>query len=216
MKRPLILALSASVTALLLTAQGALAAVTVIPNPNAAYLASTGKCDLGGPLFSSTTTCTDANGLTATFSAPVSIRMVPGGGWATWSSPPFSESSTPKVGFYTGTTLTIDESNVISPTAGVELEPNIFATFTMSVSFYDYQGGLIGTVTQSVGGFAGARLFAINSDEAVVASLVITCGCGGGGWALAQLRATDFTTNPSTTAPTSGGSDSASGSSNGG
>jgi hypothetical protein len=212
LRRRLLLAVSASVATLLFSAQGVFAAFTTISNPDAAYLAATGKCDLGtvGTLTSS---CTDANGLSATFSAPLSVLQVPGGGWATWSSPPNSESATPKVAFYGGTSLTVDESNVISPIAGVELEPNIFATYTMTVDFYDYQGNLFASVSRSVGGFAGARLFAINSDAEVVAKLVITCGCGGGGWALAQLRATDFTTDPSITAP-AGGSAPSGGSSN--
>lgn len=214
MKRMILVAFAASVATVLFSAQGVFAAATMIPNPDAGYLASTGKCDLGA-VGSVTTSCTDANGLTANFSLPLQVREVPGGGWATWSSPPFSESSTPKVGFCVCTTLRIDESNVLSPIAGVELEPNLFATFTMTAQFYDYQGNLFATVSRDVNGFAGARLFAISSDAEVVASIVITCACGGGGWALAQVRASDFTTSSSVgTAPTSGAPASSSGNSN--
>lgn len=217
MKRNLLLALSASVAAVLMTALPAFAAVTVYNNPgDDAYLGSTGKCDLGGPVFSTTTTCTDANGLSATFSSPVQILQVPSS-WNNWSAFPLSESATPKVAF-TGfgvSSITIDESNVLSPTAGVEMEPNLFATFTMTATFYDYQDNVIATVSRSVTTPFGARLFAITSDEAVIAKIVLSCSssCGGFGFGFAQLHATDFTTNPSTTSPSLGGSSPSSGAS---
>ena len=138
-----------------------------------------------GANFSTSTTLTDGT-QTLTFSNTVDVRTVPGGGWATWNSPPNVESSTPKVmAITTGiTSFTI----TLSPpqlSFGIEIEPN---NGTQPVTLTYLNGAsTLGSVSRSVPGTAGALLFAASSSTPIT-SVVLTIPSGASGFALAQFR----------------------------
>lgn len=117
------------------------------------------------------------------FSNPQSENNVPNS-WATWGSPPFTESSTPNVLWNEGfNTLTIS----FSPTSimGFELEPDNFAVEEVTAQFFNGTN-LVGTIDLFPNGSAGALLFAAQTDQAFT-SVVIT-DLAGGDFAIAQLR----------------------------
>ena len=117
------------------------------------------------------------------FSNPQSENNVPNS-WATWGSPPATESSTPNVlwneGFNT-LTLTFSPASIV----GFELEPDNFAVEEVTAQFFDGTN-LVGTIDLSPNGSAGALLFAAQTDQAFT-SVVIT-DLAGGDFAIAQLR----------------------------
>jgi PEP-CTERM motif len=125
------------------------------------------------------------------FSNPQSENNVPNS-WATWGSPPFTESSTPNVlwneGFNT-LTITVSPSSIV----GFELEPDNFAVEEVTAQFFDGTN-LVGTIDLSPNGSAGALLFAAQTDQAFT-SVVIT-DLAGGDFAIAQLRDAPVTTTP--------------------
>lgn len=158
------------------------AAFVSITNPDAAYLASTTKIALPGS-GPDVTSITDGT-LTVGFSDSMAQRQVPGG-WGTWSSPPNSESATPAVLRNLDiSSLTLALSQDVT-TFGLELESNAFGAFDFTAQFFD---GLteIGSITRSVNGNAGARLFAGTSDIAF--DRVVISVAGTTGFALAQVR----------------------------
>lgn len=170
---------------------------TPIDQPDADYQGGTGKCTMGDQvLFSTTTTCKDQVGPTgltlATFSNPLSVRQVPNG-WASWSTPPDAESSTPWVGFNQTLTLTVTLADgAESNTAGMEIENNQFKpTLPVKVSFQDADGNELTSVTRDVLGRAGARLFAVTCDDAIK-SMVVTSDPAAQGFAIAQVRGDGF------------------------
>lgn len=118
--------------------------------------------------------------------------------WATWGSPPFTESSTPNVLWnqgFSSLTLTLTGSfNVV----GFELEPDNFAVEETTAQFYN-GGTLLGTIDLFPNGSAGALLFAAQSDQDIT-SVVIT-NLAGDDFAIAQLRAGNV---PTTTTPEPG------------
>jgi hypothetical protein len=133
--------------------------------PNAAYFAITTKLPVGVEGDPDVTSLTDGI-QTATFFIPPNPIPNPmhiydtaaaGGTWATWSSPPFSESDTPEV---LGTTPSLDiQLTNSSLVFGFEAEPNGFGTSFITADFFG--GGIFrGSITQSVAGDGGARLFA--------------------------------------------------------
>lgn len=158
------------------------ALATPIDNPNAEYLNRTTKIDISGlPFNSSHTSITDGT-LTVTFSAPVIKRGPVPDGWATWSSPPFSEDPNPDVLYAAGlTSLTLDLSRSVQ-TFGFELEPSPFAVLTYTADFYA-DGNLVESITRAVDGNAGARLFARTGTP--INRVVIT---GPAEFAIAQIR----------------------------
>ena len=111
--------------------------------------------------------------------------------WSTWNSPPFTESSTPNVLWTNGTTsLTLALPSKQFNTAGFELQPDLYAKETIQVAFYNQSGGLIGTITREVNGYAGALLFAGQDDSPgqYIEDIVITDDAGDD-FAIAELRA---------------------------
>jgi hypothetical protein len=164
------------------------AAFNVIVNPDATYQASTTKIDITAPDFTTVTFINDAN-LTINFDAMRDVHTVPNGGWASWSSPPFSESSTPRVlsAFQydpTATTLTLTFSQPLS-TFGAEAEPDPFAVHPITANFFN--GGVsVGMISLNVDGNAGARLFAASATGGdQFTSVVFTSDVD---FALAQFR----------------------------
>ncbi|PEE35253.1 hypothetical protein CN271_08175 [Bacillus cereus] len=135
---------------------------TQIPQPDAEYQSSTTMIDiLGITEFSDVISISDGI-QTVTFSTSMERRQVPTS-WATWSSPPFSENSTPPVLYTQGSTALIMTLSVPSRIFGFELEPNKFAPFEFTVVFLS-GGTPVGSITQIIEGEAGARLFAAEID----------------------------------------------------
>jgi hypothetical protein len=163
----------------------AFAQFTPIPTPTADYTSGTTLMAIPGANLSTTTTLTSGTE-TLTFGSTVSVRTVPGGGWATWNSPPAVESSTPKVlaitTGLTSMTITLSEPHT---TFGFELEPNN-GTQSMTVTFMNGATSL-GSVTRTVVGTSGALLFA-GSTTTPITSVVLTAPAGAGGFAMAQFR----------------------------
>lgn len=172
----------------MLQSTSANAAFVVIVNPDAPYQASTTKIPLTAPDGTTVTFINDAN-LTISFDAMRDVHTVPGGGWATWSSPPFSESSTPRVltAFQydpTATTLTLTFNHPLS-TFGAEAEPDPFSIHPITASFYN-GGGLVGSISLNVDGNSGARLFAAHATGADQFTRVVFTSDAD--FALAQFR----------------------------
>jgi hypothetical protein len=176
------------------------------------WLGNTQKCAFGITAFTVSGECIDIGGLEATFSPKVSVRQaaLPGdtGGWLTWSSPPFSESSSPFVGFPCASaddtlcagqgsgasTLIVD---LVTPASivSMELEPNVFNIFATTAQFFDGPGGtgnLLVSNTLGVQGNSGARLFVGLCPSAVIKSVKASLPSAAGGFALAQLRSDQF------------------------
>ena len=154
---------------------------TPIDNPDAAYLAATTKIDIDGlPEGSSNDSITDGI-LTVEFSEPlIKTGPVPDG-WATWSSPPFSEDPNP---FVLIASTNVLEMVLSQPVAifGFEMEPSPFAPEEFTVEFFN-GNTLVESITRVVDGDAGARLFA--REDGAIDRVVITSETD---FAIAQVR----------------------------
>ncbi|MFZ0935515.1 MAG: hypothetical protein ACLP6W_07640 [Bryobacteraceae bacterium] len=122
---------------------------------------------------------------TITFSTALRAATVPTS-WETWGSPPYTESSTPRVLTDFGATSLTLTLSVPSHTFGFEVEPDAFITAPFTASFYS-GGTLLGSVSINVNGHAGA-LLAGGSDRATITSVVVTTTAATGGFAVAELR----------------------------
>lgn len=168
-----------------LGAAPAFAQFITFATPTPAYTSGTTVMSIPGADFSTTSTLTDGTE-TLTFSSAVSARTVPGGGWATWNSPPAVESHTPRVLFANAaTTLTITLS---PPQAvfGFELEPNGPGTFAMTTTFLN-GATTLGSIPLNIPANSGALVSAASSSTPIT-SVVITAPAGANGFALAQIR----------------------------
>ena len=170
---------------------------TVFPQPTSSYTSVT--TDFGGG---------DGSGASIsslgpfTFSSPLAEFSVPGS-WATWGSPPATESATPNVLFTQGaTTLTLAVSGSFN-TVGFELEPDLFQQETVTATFLASDGSTF-TLTLSPNGSAGALLFAVQDDTAgsTITSVSIV-DLAGDDFAIAQLRAGNSATTSSVPEPAS-------------
>lgn len=154
---------------------------TPIDNPDAAYLAATTKIDIDGlPEGSSNDSITDGI-LTVEFSEPlIKTGPVPDG-WATWSSPPFSEDPNP---FVLTASTNVLEMVLSQPVAifGFEMEPSPFAPVEFTVEFFN-GNTLVESITRVMDGDAGARLFA--REDGAIDRVVITSETD---FAIAQVR----------------------------
>lgn len=149
--------------------------------PNPAYLTVTRKIDISNlPSGSMHDSITDGT-FTVWFSTPLQKRGPVPSGWATWSSPPYSESSSPNILVSSGTTLTMTLSDPVS-TFGFELEPNQFETFAYTADFF-FGDTLVESITRDINGEAGARLLALRG--ALIDRVVVS---GPDQFALANLR----------------------------
>jgi hypothetical protein len=139
---------------------------TPIAAPNAAYQAITNKLPVGVEGDSDVSSISDVTQTASFFisgvSAPLHIydTATAFGSWATWSSPPLSESATPEV---LGTTSQLDiQLTNASLVFGFEAEPQFFVTTVITADFFG--GGALhqfrGEIQQSVTGDGGAKLFA--------------------------------------------------------
>jgi hypothetical protein len=162
---------------------------SVIPLPDSSYLSRTTKIDFSG-LADATPTSSISDGVvTVSFSGVSMIkRSVPGGGWASWSSPPFSESATPAVlADYVASGATLTLSAPVT-TFGFELEPNPFSFQNFSVQFLVMSGSkVVGQIAVNLTGSSGARLFAASIEGATFDRVVIV-GPAAIGFGIAQVR----------------------------
>lgn len=169
---------------LLVAAVPASAQLTTISQPDAAYVSSTTLLAItpanGTPMNS-----ISAGAQTVTFSSPLNAATVPGGGWSSWGSPPNTESATPRVLVSSGASVTLTLSTPVN-VFGFEVEPNNFGVFTVTATFMN-GATVLGTVTRTPNGSAGA-LLAAASSTAPITSVVVTAAAGAGGFAIAQLR----------------------------
>jgi hypothetical protein len=164
----------------------------------AAFRSSTSLISLAGlPLGVPISSVTDGT-LSVAFDHPRSPEQV-GVTWATWSSPPFSETATPIVlpDFRSGglPTATFTFSQALSA-FGMELEPDPFGMHPITVSFFD-GATLVGTISQMVEGSAGAREFAATTTTQQFTSVTISSDFD---FAAAQLRYTTSVPEPGTLA----------------
>ncbi|AOR23692.1 hypothetical protein [Clostridium taeniosporum] len=160
-----------------------------ISNPNQQYQNSTTKIDISGLIqFQSYSSISDAN-LTVDFSTPLTRLQVPTT-WATWSSPPVTESSTPPV-LFTGTGVSSLTLTLSKPccTFGFELDPNFNnITITSVVNFYSGQE-LVGTIQKTVTGRPNTAFFAAKTCcTSPFDRVEISIDEPLGGFAIAQVR----------------------------
>jgi len=178
--------LAAAILLGLLASPAGAATFTAIPQPDAAYQASTTKIDISAlTCYSSYGSITDGT-QTVTFATSMEKRTVSSCGWASWSSPPNSESATPHVLYSQGQitqTLTMSKPTV---TFGFELEPNPFAVIPFTADFILMSGPtVVGTIPIAVDGSYGARLFAASVTGTLIDKVVIT---GTTDFSIAQVR----------------------------
>lgn len=154
---------------------------TPIASPTGSYVSSTDLLQITVPDFTLLSSLSDAK-QTVTFSIPLDARTVPDS-WATWNSPPATESSTPRVLYTDGaTSFTITLANP-STVVGFETEPNPFEVHTITAVFMN-GGNVIGTVSQPVNGLAGALLAAASSSQPITSVQVFSDV----DFAIAQIR----------------------------
>jgi hypothetical protein len=111
-------------------------------------------------------------GHSARFFGTLEKRSVPGS-WATWGSPPDTETATPNILYTQGASSLTIKIKRASNIVGFEVEPNQFQVETITATFYNKAGGVLGTITRSPNGSAGALLYAAKSS-AKIARVVVT------------------------------------------
>jgi hypothetical protein len=173
---------------------GSAKAFTQITQPDAAYLSSTTLIDISSiPDTTVINSITDGT-QTVSFGVQQVEKLQVGSGWSTWGSPPDTESSTPPI-LYTDsfTSLTLSLSNP-STIFGFELQPNPFSVSNFTVEYFDSTPSLLGSLSLSPNGSAGALLSAA-SDGNPFSRVVITSNSGAD-FAIAQVRYTSSVPGP--------------------
>lgn len=151
-------------TALVLGVVGtAQAGMISITSPDAAYQAGTTLIPITEPDFTNINSLTDGS-VTISFSSALNTRTVPTGGWATWSSAPDAETSTPRVAATNGVASVTFTFSQALDIFGIEIEPDPFSVFTITAEFFNGATSL-GTISRDVDGNAGARLFAADATD---------------------------------------------------
>jgi hypothetical protein len=169
------------------------AAFVQIVNPDAAYLSSTIKAPITAPDNGVFNTLT-AGAFQLTLSTELSAGTVPGN-WATWGSAPDAEESAPRVGIlFNSSSWTLTLSEPVS-TFGVEVEPNQFSAFDFTLNFFQ-NATQIGSITRSVDGQAGSRLFAGTASGGDYITSVTMISGDSSGFAAAQFRVAGVTAVP--------------------
>jgi hypothetical protein len=135
-----------------------------ISAPDSAYLSGTTKIPVTSylpPLSDSTLTV--GFGVGGNYFPPVYATT-----FASWSSPPYSESSDPGSVYYysdayiPGRSLHLSFSKPLQ-TFGVEIQIEMWnATSPITATFFDGTTP-VGSITQTIGGWQGARLFAAHT-----------------------------------------------------
>ena len=157
-----------------------------IATPTSAYTGSTTLIPITAADLTSLTSLSDGV-QTVTLSAPFVALTASSIYWGPWGSPPNTESSTPRlvanITPVTSVTLTLSAP---ATTFGFELQPDIRSVFAVSANFYN-GSTLLGTVSQSINGDAGARLMAASSTTPIT-SVVIAISADASGFGIAQFR----------------------------
>ena len=158
-------------------------AFEAVSSPSLLYTTATTKIDFSGiGDFSDLSSITD--GLqTVSFSTTMQKRTVPGS-WATWSSPPDSETATPPVLWTKGATSVEMLLSTPSKIFGFEAEPNPFGTYDIVADYYS-GATLLGSIVRPVDGFFGARLFGGVDDPTAIDRVVAHSAAD---FAVAQVR----------------------------
>jgi hypothetical protein len=149
------------------------------------YTSATTSLGYGGDQFDIINGLSNST-FAANFSTPMQVLDVPDG-WGSWSSPPFSESSTPRVFWTQGPSqLTITMSAPVQ-TFGFELQPDQAGLFSFTATFFNGPDE-IGSIVRDVSGDSGARLFAgtVTGTTPLITSVRISSG--GQDFAIAQVR----------------------------
>lgn len=166
----------------------------VVPGTGVVYTSYTTLMPITVPNFTLFNSVT-GGGLTATFSANLNARTAtsvtaPGGGWGSWSEAPFSErpaGGTIRVGFHQGSVpLTINLSAGVD-VFGFELEGNLLAANTFTAEYFNGATSL-GSITRSVVGASGARLFAGVEPGGDLIDRIVVSGTDTTGFGTAQYR----------------------------
>lgn len=145
--------------------------ISIIPRPDASYLAITNLIEISAPDFASVASITDGSQV-ITFSTPMEVRTVPTS-WSTWGFPPNTESATPRVLWTEGIEAMTLTLALPSEIVGFEAEPDFLGVRKFSVSFFEGTS-LAATITTDVDGFAGAMLFAVEDGSASLTSVTIS------------------------------------------
>lgn len=186
------------------TPTAATGAITEILTPTVAYTSGTCLFDLSGVANGTAVPALSQCNNTVTFSPTPTKFQVPGGGWASWGSPPDTEGNAPAVlnpSAVTSMTITLATPVL---TAGFEAEPNPFAVHTITATFRDSANASIGTASRPIDGSAGARLLAGTSTGGPIKSIVVSSTAN---FAIARLRLgqpTDTCPNNATIVGTAG------------
>ena len=161
--------------------------------PDAAYLSDTTKLTISAPNGYFVGGLSDSS-LTASLSA--------GGGYfppigastfGSWSSPPYSESSNPGQVLYYSNPYLPDRSLYISfsrplKTFGVEIEVEMWNVTSPITATFFHGTTPMGSITQTIGGVQGARLFAAHTDTASFDRVVISDPSSPSGFGIGQFR----------------------------
>lgn len=171
----------------------------ILSTPTPSYLANTNLISFSDP-DEALIDAISGSGLTLQFTSAMRASTV-GNNWASWGSPPDTESAVPRVlwsglddDFMPVTSMTLLLSHAVS-IFGFEAEPGPTEFHALEVSFFA-KGILLERITRSVNGDAGARLFAAQAPPGELFDAVtVTSDVD---WAVGQFRfATDIPT-PST------------------
>ncbi len=160
------------------------------PYPDSGYLGSTTKIAIPGNEGDSLGSVSDGT-LTVSFldlsSHPTQMTIYDVGSlWTSWSSPHYAEDPFPRVLYTPLASIELHLSQGVQ-TFGFELEPDMYGPQNFTASYYSV-GTLLGSITQSVEGNAGARLFAgtVTFPDPLITDIVISGG--GSDFAIADLR----------------------------
>lgn len=146
----------------LLFSAAASAVFVPVAQPDATYLSATSRLDFLEPDFDVVPSLTDGV-QTVTFDLDLVALTVPDT-WGTWGSPPDTELATPRVLWTNGDTALQMDLSLPALLFGFEAQPNVGDLFDITADFFS-AGNLVGSITLSVDGNAGARLFAAANTD---------------------------------------------------
>jgi hypothetical protein len=160
---------------------GGQSSFTPISTPTSSYVGSTDLLPITVPDFTLLSSLSNSK-QTVTFSTSMDARTVPNS-WATWNSPPNTESSTPRVLYTNGATSVTITLSQPSTQFGLETEPNPFQVHAITAVFMNGSTVLV-TVSRPVNGFSGALLAAASTNQPITSVQVFSDV----DFAIAQLR----------------------------
>ena len=157
--------------------------------PVADYVNKTCNIDLSSIPDETTVTSVSGCGVTVSFSVPMVKLSVPDS-WATWGSPPATESATPNVLYTDGASDVVLTYSNTNRRIGVEAEPNALEVETIQATFRNAKGKATGVITNDVNGDAGALLFAGKNakKKAKWSTTLEVTDLSGGDFGIAELR----------------------------